>query len=74
MILKFEKMCEMIYIGSKGFSFPYDDLKHDQDLSFWTEDKDFPILKEKMDNLIKLINSDYSLINKDISKELWYMI
>ena len=43
---KFEKMCEMIYIGSNGISFPYDDLKHDQDLSFWIEDKDFPLLKE----------------------------
>ena len=72
--IKFEKMCEMIYIGSNGISFPYDDLNHDQDLSFWIKDKDFPILKEKMDNLIVLINNDHSLSDKDISNELWNMI
>ena len=34
----------------------------------------FPILKEKMDNLIVLINNDHSLADKDVSNELWNMI
>ena len=71
---KFEKMCELAYIGKNGISFPYDDLVYDQDLSFWLEDKDYPFLKEKMDNLIKLVNSDHSLVDMDISDELWDLI
>lgn len=71
---KFERMCDLILVEKNILSFPYDDLVDNDDFIYWSEDEDYPVLKEKMDNLIKLVNSDYSLVDLDISDELWDMI
>ena len=71
---KFERMCDLILVEKNTLSFPYIDLKNNDDFIYWSEDEDYPILKEKMDNLIVLVNNDLSLIQKDISEELWDLI
>jgi hypothetical protein len=76
MIIKqqFTELCKMIFIGSNGFQFPFDDVDHDDDLIQIRESVDYPVLKSKMENLIILINKDNSLINKDVETELWDLI
>ncbi len=76
MIIKqqFTQLCQMIYISSNGFQFPFEDVEHDNDLSEIRESIDYPVLKSKMENLIILINKDNSLINKDVETELWDLI
>ena len=76
MIIKqqFTELCKMIFIGSNGFQFPFDDIDHDDDLIQIRESVDYPVLKSKMENLIILINKDNSLINKDVETELWDLI
>ena len=76
MIIKqqFTELCKMIFIGSNGFQFPFDDVDHDDDLIKIRESVDYPVLKSKMENLIILINKDNSLINKDVETELWDLI
>ena len=62
----------------KGYTDSFDKLdkfvKDHENFIYWSEDEDYPILKEKMDNLIVLVNSDHSMIDKDISEELWDLI
>lgn len=70
----FVKMCESLEITSSGLFFPYEMIEIDSDLSEISKSSHYKILKEKMDNLINLVNSDNSLINKDIEKELWNLI
>ena len=76
MIIKqqFTELCKMIFIGSNGFQFPFDDVDHDDDLIQIRESVDYPVLKSKMENLIILINKDNSLLNKDVETELWDLI
>lgn len=71
---KFEKMCEYINVGENGLFFPYMVESLIDELNVFKNDVDYPILKSKMDNLIELVNKDHSLIDKDISEELWDMI
>lgn len=76
MIIKqqFTQLCQMIYISSNGFQFPFENIDHDDDLIQIRESADYPVLKSKMENLIILINKDNSLINKDVETELWDLI
>ena len=71
---KFEKMCGFINNGENGLFYPYIVEDFIDELYEFKVDKDYPILKEKMDNLIVLVNKDHSLIDKDISEELWDLI
>lgn len=71
---KFEKMCEYINVSENGLFFPYITENFIEELDNFKKDPDYPVLKEKMDNLIELVNKDHSLIEKDISEELWDMI
>jgi hypothetical protein len=70
----FVRMCGLLEITANGLQFPDEIAELDDDFQDVFESSDYPILREKMDNLINLINSDTSLINKDIEDELWYMI
>jgi len=70
----FVRMCKLIEVTSNGIQFPDDIAEFDTDFKDVYESSDYPMLREKMDNLIKLINSDMSLVDKDIEDELWYMI
>jgi hypothetical protein len=71
---KFEKMCGYINVDEKGLFFPYIVIDLVEELNSFKQDSDYPILKQKMDNLIKLVNSDSSVLDKDISEEIWDMI
>jgi len=70
----FVKMCGLLEITSSGLMFPDEMIEIDSEFSEISESSHYEILRKKMDNLIKLVNSDNSLINKDIEKELWYLI
>jgi hypothetical protein len=67
-------MCGLLEITSSGLMFPDEMIEIDSEFSEISESSHYEILRKKMDNLIKLVNSDSSLINKDIEKELWYLI
>jgi hypothetical protein len=71
MIDKFVNMCELISVNSKG-QFFFDSV--DVEFTDVYNDTDYPVLKEKMDKLISLINEDNSLIEKDVQDELWLML
>lgn len=71
MIDKFVNMCELISVDSKG-QFFFDSV--DVEFTEVYNDTDYPVLKEKMDKLIGLINEDNSLIEKDVQDELWLML
>ena len=71
MIDKFVNMCELISVNSKG-QFFFDSV--DVEFTDVYNDTDYPVLKEKMDKLIGLINEDNSLIEKDVQDELWLML
>jgi hypothetical protein len=71
MIDKFVNMCELISVNSKG-QFFFDSV--DVEFTEVYNDTDYPVLKEKMDKLIGLINEDNSLIEKDVQDELWLML
>jgi hypothetical protein len=64
-------MCELISVNSKG-QFFFDSV--DVEFTELYNDTDYPVLKEKMDKLIGLINEDNSLIEKDVQDELWLML
>jgi hypothetical protein len=71
MIDKFVNMCELISVDTKG-KFFFDSI--DVEFTEVYNDKDYTVLKEKMDKLIGLINEDNSLIEKDVQDELWLML
>lgn len=71
MIDKFVNMCELISVNSKG-QFFFDSV--DVEFTEVYNDTDYPVLKEKMDKLIGLINEDNSLIERDVQDELWLML
>ena len=70
---KFVKMCSLIEINQDGkYIFIFDDVQYrDYELSVYPN---FKILKEKMNNLIPLLNENPILMDKDIEEEIWYLI
>lgn len=71
---QFVKLCEMIYVSSNGFNFPFEDIDHDDDFSEIRDSANYSILMSKMKNLLKLVNNDYSILEKDVETELWDLI
>ena len=71
MIDKFVDMCDLISVDSKG-QFFFDSV--DVEFTDVYTDADYPVLVEKMNKLITLINEDNSLIEKDVQDELWFML
>ena len=73
--IKFVEMCKLIFVNSKGeFCFPFEDLTHDDDWSQFINHSDYPILESKMKKLINLVNSDNSVLEKDVETEIWEMV
>jgi hypothetical protein len=70
----FVELCSQIFVTSDGFQFPFDSIRHNDDFSEIYASKEWSILENKMSNLLELINSDNSLIDKDIETELWKLI
>jgi len=72
---KFVEMCKMIFINVDGnFVFPVDNLLHDEDYSNFINHSDWSVLESKMKNLINLVNSDNTILEKDVETEIWEMI
>lgn len=70
----FVEMCKHIVIDTKGFTCLWENLELDNDFEYITSDESYPMLKNKMKNLITLINKDYSIIEKDIETEIWDLV
>ena len=72
---KFVEMCKLIFVNSKGqFVFPIDNLLYDTDYQDFLSHTDWPILENKMTNLISTMNSDISILEKDVETEIWDLI
>jgi hypothetical protein len=72
---KFVEMCKLIFINGKGeFVFPLDNLIYDEDYSDFLKHTDWIILESKMANLISAMNTDVSILEKDVETEIWKMI
>lgn len=72
---KFVEMCKLIFINVKGeFVFPIDSLLYDNDYQDFLNHTDWPILENKMKNLISIMNSDISILGKDVETEIWDLI
>jgi len=70
----FVKLCELIFVGKNGFNFPFDAISHYEEYQNIYKSEEYPLLEEKMKNLLTLVNSDQSMTSKDIEDELWYLI
>jgi len=70
----FVKLCELIFVGKNGFNFPFDAISHYEEYQNIYKSEEYPLLEEKMKNLLTLVNSDQSMTGKDIEDELWYLI
>jgi hypothetical protein len=70
----FVAICSMIFVGRNGFTFPFETIQHSVEYSDIYNSNDYPVLESKMKNLIKLVNEDNSMIEKDVETELWQLI
>jgi hypothetical protein len=72
---KFAEMCKLIFINSKGeFCFPFENFQHDDDWSEFKNHNDWSILETKMNNLLKLVTEDNSVLLLDVQEEIWERI
>lgn len=71
---KFVEMCKHIALIEGEFVCLYSSMKYNEEFSNIYSDKNYEILKKKMDNLLFLLNKDNSLINKDAETELWNIV
>lgn len=70
----FVEMCKHIVIDSEGIICLYENIELDNDFEYIVTNENYPLLKKKMQNLLEIVNKDYSLIEKDIETELWDLI
>lgn len=70
---KFVRMCSLIETNQEGeYIFFFDDVEYrDYELSLYPH---YKILREKMKNLIPLVNENPSILDKDIEEDIWYLI
>ena len=69
----FVKMCFKLDQGSKIY-YPDQYVLHCIEDKEITQYENYDILLEKMAKLVDLLNSDLTLLDKDIETELWEMI
>ena len=69
----FDKLCTQIYYFQGKFRFPFDGIQHNLKYESITTSESYPILKDKLKNLLVLINQDMTKINQDTA-ELWEVI
>jgi hypothetical protein len=70
---KFDKLCTKIFYWKGKFRFPFDGIQHDGKFETIVKSEDYPLLEEKLKNLLVLINQDMTKINQD-TEELWEVI
>lgn len=51
-----------------------DDIEYDEDYNHITKDDEYPLIKEKVEKIIKLVNDNPPMVHKDLENELWYMV
>ena len=51
-----------------------DGIIYDKNFSHITKDVEYPLIEKKVKSIIKLINENPVLVNKDLEDELWYMV
>lgn len=50
-----------------------DEIEYDKDYNYITKNEEYQLLKEKVKNIIKLVNDNPPMVYKDLENELWYM-
>lgn len=70
----FVEMCRHITIGKDGIVCHFDNIEFNDDLAYISQNDKYPLLKEKMNNLLVLIEKDFSILDKDIETEIWYLL
>lgn len=71
---KFVEMFKFVVPSGKGFICLFEDIEYDTKNLSISNDPSYPFLKEKMIKTLKLVNSDLSLIEKDIETEIWNLV
>lgn len=71
---KFVEMCKHIVLYKGKFICLYSNIEYNEEFSNIYDDDNYDLLKEKMENLLQLVNKDSSLLNKDVESELWKLI
>jgi len=67
-------MCKHIVDHKGKLVCLYSNIEYDENFSNIYNDRNYNMLKEKMENLLNIVNKDNSLINKDVETELWDLI
>lgn len=70
----FIKLCEQVYTFDGEFHFPFGKIQLDSEYEFIVESEYYPILMDKMDNFLILLNSDSKYWEMDVQDELWHLI
>jgi hypothetical protein len=71
---KFVEMCKQIVDHKGQLVCLYSNIEYNEDFSYIYNSENYDILKEKMENLLKIVNKDKSLLHKDVEDELWNLI
>lgn len=59
-------------VTGKGLIFN-ESIIYDQDFYHITSNDEYPLIEEKIKSIVNLINSNPTLVYKDLEEELWYM-
>ncbi len=70
----FIEMCKHIKPFAGEIICLYSNMEYDSSYNHITKNVNYPLLKKKMENLLKLINEDLSWSERDIETELWDII
>lgn len=60
-------------VSGKGLNFD-DTIVYDKRYSHITESEEYPMVLQKVNGIINLVNENPSLVHKDVETELWYMV
>lgn len=60
-------------ISGKGLIFN-NNIIYDINFSHITNDEEYPVIEQKINSLVNLINENPSLVDKDLEDELWFMV
>jgi hypothetical protein len=60
-------------VSGKGLVFN-EGIIYDKDFSHITNDDEYSLIEEKIKSIVNLINTNPTLVHKDLEDELWYMV
>ena len=69
----FIRLCEQVYTFNGEFHFPFGKIQLDDEYEFIIESNLYPTLTDKMDNYLKLLNSDIKYFEMDI-EDVWQLL